>query len=110
MNKAGLEKEVAGHPFLVGLSEHPVRLLVDCAIRTHFESDQIIFREGETANRFYLIETGSVALESTGTGEPVTIEVIGPGDQKRFAVSPSRKTIWSFSKWVRIAQSTSSRM
>ena len=80
MSKASLEKDVAGHPFLLGLSEHQIRLLVDCAIRTHFEKDQVVFREGETANRFYLIESGHVSLESSGTGEPVTIEAIGPGD------------------------------
>jgi len=82
MSKDNLETDVAAHPFLIGLSEHHIRLLADCAIRIHFEKDQIIFGEGETANRFYLIESGRVALESSGAsgGDTVSIEIIGPGD------------------------------
>ncbi|MFL6530193.1 MAG: Crp/Fnr family transcriptional regulator [Chthoniobacterales bacterium] len=81
MNKSELEKEVAGHPFLLGLNEHHIRLLADCALHTHFEPGEFIFREGETANRFYLIQHGRVALESSGSGGgPVTIDEIGDND------------------------------
>ena len=81
MKNISLEKDIAAHPFLIGLSEHHIRLLADCAIRTHFERDQVIFREGESANRFYLIESGQVALESTSQATaPVTIDTIGAGD------------------------------
>ena len=81
MNREDLERSVAAHPFLIGMSEHHVRLIADCAIRTQFEKDQVIFREGETANRFYLIEQGKVALESAAyTGDPVTIDMVGDGD------------------------------
>jgi len=56
-------------------------LLIDCAIPVRFKKGQIIFREGEIANRFYLIETGRVVLESSdGLGEPVVIDTIGAGD------------------------------
>ena len=49
---------------------------------SRFEKDQVIFRVGETANRFYLIESGKVALESGEhiDGAPVIIDTIGPGD------------------------------
>lgn len=79
-DRAKLEADVAAHPFLTGMSAHHVRLLTDCAMRSHFEAGQVIFREGETANRFYLIEHGKVALESSTLGEPVRIEEIGDGD------------------------------
>ena len=77
---AELEAQVAAHPFLIGMSDHHIRLLADCAMRSHFEAGHVIFREGETANRFYLIEHGKVALESSTLGEPVRIEEIGDGD------------------------------
>jgi CRP-like cAMP-binding protein len=81
MNRQELEAAVAAHPFLIGMNEHQIRLLADCAMQTHFEPEQMIFREGETANRFYLIERGRVALESTAQGEqPVVIDEIGDGD------------------------------
>lgn len=81
MTRQDLERSVAAHPFLMGMSPHHIRLIVDCAIATHFDKGQVIFREGETANRFYLIEQGKVELEaSAGSGEPVTIDVIRDGD------------------------------
>ena len=81
MNPQTLEQAVAAHPFLMAISEHHIRLLADSASRTTFEAGQLIFREGETANRFYLIEDGKVALEATGKeDEPVSIDVIGAGE------------------------------
>jgi|ERR1041385_5203119 CRP-like cAMP-binding protein len=78
--RVALEAQVAAHPFLIGISEHHIRLLADCAMRSHFKAGQVIFREGESANRFYLIEHGKIALESSTLGQPVIIEEIGDGD------------------------------
>src|SRR5437867_2913938 len=78
--RAELEAQVAAHPFLIGMSEHHIHLLADCAMRSHFEAGHVIFREGEPANRCYLIERGKVSLESSTLGEPVKIEEIGDGD------------------------------
>ena len=81
MSHKELEAAVAAHPFLLGLNERHVRLLADCAIRTHFEVGQTVFREGETANRFYLIEQGEVVLEAADAGDrQVNIETLGSGD------------------------------
>ena len=56
-------------------------LLTDCAIASHFKTKQMIFREGEMANRFYLVESGKVVLESIGgLGDPVLVDTIGAGD------------------------------
>jgi hypothetical protein len=48
-----LEAQVAAHPFLVGISANQIRLLADCAMRSEFAAGQVIFRKGETANRFF---------------------------------------------------------
>ena len=72
---------VALHPFLAGMNPRHLALLTDCAMVSHLKSGQVILREGEIANRFYLIETGKVVLESGETfGDPVVIETIGAGD------------------------------
>ena len=72
---------VALHPFLAGMSRPQLMLLTDCAIAVHFKKGQTILREGDFANRFYLIESGRVVLESgEGLGEPVMVDTIGPGD------------------------------
>src|SRR6478736_39055 len=76
-----MRTRVALHPFLAGMNRSQVALLTDCAMAVHFEKGQIIFREGEMANRFYLIETGKIVLESSnGQANPVIIDTIGAGE------------------------------
>ena len=76
-----LTTRVALHPFLAGMSRTHLALLTNCAMAAHFEPGQTILREGEIANRFYLIESGKVVLESgEGFGDPVVVETIGAGD------------------------------
>jgi CRP/FNR family cyclic AMP-dependent transcriptional regulator len=79
-DRAELEAQVAAHPFLIGMITSHLRLLADVAMRSHFTTGQVIFRKGETANRFYLIERGKVALESSTSDEVVKIDEVGAGD------------------------------
>lgn len=72
---------VAQHPFLRGLTHQQMTLLADCALPAHFPAGATIFRENEKADRFYLITSGKVVLESGADyGEPVVIDTIGAGD------------------------------
>jgi CRP/FNR family cyclic AMP-dependent transcriptional regulator len=72
---------VALHPFLAGMDQAHLALLTDCAMAAHFKKGNVILREGEPANRFYLIESGKVALESgAGFGKPVVVDTIEAGD------------------------------
>jgi CRP-like cAMP-binding protein len=58
-----------------------LQTLTDCAMRVHFEAGQTIFHEGDIANRFYLIERGQIALESTEEdANSVPFQNIGAGD------------------------------
>lgn len=81
MISSDLEKAVGNHPFLRGMSESHIRNLVDCAMFTRFEAGQVVFREGEVANRFYLIERGKVSIEThTDDNRMMTVQTVGPGD------------------------------
>jgi len=72
---------IAEHPFLAGMKPAHLDVLCECAMETQFPKDQLIFREGDLANRFYLIEEGRVALESRVQGErAVLIQTVGKGD------------------------------
>lgn len=76
-----LESLVAEHPFLAGMSPEHVKILAASAMQTQFAAGEMIFREGEPANRFYLIQEGCVALESAPQDrEEVLIQTIGAGD------------------------------
>jgi len=76
-----LAKAIAEHPFWKGMTADHLKILADCAMYSRFEAGQMIFEEGDPANRFYLILEGNVVLESyvreRGT---VLIETIGAGD------------------------------
>jgi CRP/FNR family cyclic AMP-dependent transcriptional regulator len=72
---------VALHPLLAGMNANQLTRLSDCAIAVHFKKGQIVLREGELANRFYLIESGNIVLDSgEKSGHSLIVETIGAGD------------------------------
>jgi CRP/FNR family transcriptional regulator, cyclic AMP receptor protein len=76
-----IERRLAAHPFLKGMSPHHLELLALCATPTEFDAGQIIFLEGDPANGFYLIETGTVVLEGkTSNGESVVVDTVSAGE------------------------------
>jgi CRP-like cAMP-binding protein len=76
-----LEKHLHSIPFFAGLEPGYLRLITGCASEACFDEGDTIFRLGEPAERFYIIEEGRAALEihapERGT---VTIETLGQGD------------------------------
>jgi CRP/FNR family transcriptional regulator, cyclic AMP receptor protein len=67
--------------FFKGLSPNHLEQLADSALQMQFEKGQRIFREGDLANRFYIILEGKVVLESEREeGEKIPIQTLGPGD------------------------------
>lgn len=80
-DKEGIEERLAAHPFLKGMSQKHIEILAGCAMPTQFESGQVIFRAGEPANGFYLIDDGTVVLEERHEdGETVVIDVVADGE------------------------------
>src|ERR1051325_1576057 len=70
-----VESVIAEHPFLAGLTSEQLRPLAGSAMRVRFKAGESIFREGDPANRFYLIERGKVLLEAHRKDSPdVTIQ------------------------------------
>jgi CRP/FNR family transcriptional regulator, cyclic AMP receptor protein len=70
-------EEIAEHPFLAGLSQAHLTMLAHCALRSHFAAGEQIFREGDPANRFYLLKSGRVVLETIKDGKRKTLQFIG---------------------------------
>jgi CRP-like cAMP-binding protein len=69
------------HPFLQDLNAEHLATLAECAMPTGFKAEQVIFREGEMANRFYLILEGRVALETEAPDRPpVPVDSVTAGD------------------------------
>ena len=72
---------IAAQAFFRGLSQEHLRTLADCAMQTWFEAGELIFHDGDLANRFYLITEGKVALESfANNGDAVVLQSLRPGE------------------------------
>jgi CRP-like cAMP-binding protein len=68
-------------PFFAGLAPEHVGLVSGCAANVHFFADDVLFREGEQADTFFLVRHGSVAIEMFVPGRgAVTIETIEAGE------------------------------
>lgn len=59
-----LKRIISEHPFLHALAPEQLEILTEGAKEVSFQPDEVIFREGEPANRFYLILGGRIALEA----------------------------------------------
>jgi len=68
------------HPFLNGLSEAHLGIIGKTATSVRFAAGERLFREGEAADRLYLIDKGSASLQTHSAGHPVRISTVGPGE------------------------------
>ena len=71
---------VTDHGLLKDLDPHYAHKLAGLALEAHFAPEQVIFKEKDTAGLFYLILSGSVALEIAGPARRLEIETLHDGD------------------------------
>jgi CRP-like cAMP-binding protein len=75
------EQELADHTFFAGLDGDALRLLAGCAVYAGFRGDDYVFKEGEPADRFYVIRHGRIAIEVQGPGVGrMVIDTVEDGD------------------------------
>jgi CRP/FNR family transcriptional regulator, cyclic AMP receptor protein len=68
------------HPFFSGMNPRHLETLARSAMPTRFAAGHVIFREGDAADRFYLIQRGSVSLETHAAGRAVKVQSVGDGE------------------------------
>jgi CRP-like cAMP-binding protein len=70
----------AAHPFLAGLAPAHQELVGGCARLARFSAGELLCREGDSADTFYLVRRGHVSLDVHDPGRgAVVIETVGPG-------------------------------
>ena len=80
-SKATLATTIAEHRLFKELAPRYLALLAEVAMFKDFAADEVIFREGDPANRFYLILDGEVTVESAPKDRPpVVLQTIGRDD------------------------------
>lgn len=76
-----LADTVRAHRFVEGLRPDHLKSLVAAAMFKQFERDEVVFCEGEPANRFYLICQGRIALESRRNSDSApSVQYLGAGE------------------------------
>ena len=76
-----LEGYLKEHPFLDGMEEKHIKLIVGCASNVRFGEGEYVFREGEDASQFYFIRHGKLALEMYRPRKgAVVVQTLQPGD------------------------------
>lgn len=78
---SGLDKLLKEHPFFKDMDGKSLKTLTGCAKNERFEAGEIIAREGEDANKFYVIRAGTIAIEFNvpGRGE-IIVETLSEGE------------------------------
>lgn len=72
---------ITDHPLFRDLKPEHITVLIEGAKAASFEAGEVLFREGEPANRFYLIESGKIALEAHEPGGgTLLVETLTAGD------------------------------
>lgn len=81
MTDADILAALASHSFLKGLSEKHLEMLKECSRPITAAANQYLSREGESADIFYLIQAGRVAIEIHRPERgPVRIQTIEPDE------------------------------
>jgi CRP-like cAMP-binding protein len=72
---------LAEHPFFAGFDAEHGRLVAGCSRNCRFDAGEYLFREGGSADEFFLIRHGKVALEITAPGRtPIVFSTLGAGE------------------------------
>lgn len=58
-----IEAVLGAHPFFKDIEPHLIHQIADHASLVNFASGRLVFRQGESADQFYIVSKGKVALE-----------------------------------------------
>jgi CRP-like cAMP-binding protein len=75
----GQHQIFSNHSFMAGLSEAQIASLSALASEVGFAENEVILREGQRSSAFYLVISGSVAVELRTPRYVVCVEALGPG-------------------------------
>ena len=81
VQEVGLDQLIREHPFFEGMDDDALTLIAGCAANERFDAGQYVFREGQPADKFYIVRHGSVALEVRAPGrDSIVLQTCDDGD------------------------------
>lgn len=80
MSRKRIAQYLAGQSFFTDLPEEYLDILAERAETKDLDEDEVLFRYGAPAGRFFLIESGRMTLEVAALeGPPLELQNLGPG-------------------------------
>ncbi len=87
---------LSAHNFFSGLSEELVKFLAECISIREIKKGQVLFRQGERADKFYIVRKGQISIQIPAIMGP-TLEIQTLGAEQvlgwSWLISPYQ---WSF--------------
>jgi CRP-like cAMP-binding protein len=81
MDTSAIANELAGQDFFEGLDPAYLTFLADHAALHRFARNDILFRHGDRADRFYLLQDGLIGTEVAAIAGPaLELSRLGPGE------------------------------
>ena len=79
MGHLTLEHHLRNHAFVAGMTEPQISTLLHLAHEVTFLEDELVLVDGQHSKAFYLLTSGSVAVELRAAHFVVTVQALGPG-------------------------------
>jgi CRP-like cAMP-binding protein len=80
MTARSIRDVLAEQPVLQALEPSDLDLLAGCGTNEVFAAGALLAREGEAADRFWVVRSGRAAIELHAPGGPLVIETLGAGE------------------------------
>ena len=96
MSNQSIAEYLSAHEFFSELSEDVLKFLCECASAREIKKEQILFRQGERADKFYVIRNGRISVQIPALMGP-TLEIQALGQDQvlgwSWLISPYQ---WNF--------------
>jgi CRP/FNR family transcriptional regulator, cyclic AMP receptor protein len=80
MTERSLRQLLAAHEFFARMAPEHIELLAGCGRNAVFPAGETIAREGDPADRFFVVRAGHVAVGIHAPQVELTVATLGPGD------------------------------
>lgn len=81
MTSTSMSQYLARQDFFADLAPDGMAILADNASWQEIERDEVLFKHGDLATHFFLLDSGGIVLEIPAiTGPSIVIQTLGPGN------------------------------
>lgn len=78
MNSQSTLGYLSSHAFFCGLSEEMLKFISLCTGKREIKKDQVLFQQGETADKFYVVLSGHISIQMPAImGPSLEIQALG---------------------------------